>query len=171
MTTGQRIKAARIKAGYTQSQLARELNIPYQSIGQWERDLRNPKQDSLIKIAKVLGVHLRDLIDASMWEEFDRNVNTEPLRKEYDIFEKILNELGYIVEIYSIPLITHQEEVIDSEEKLLGTSNIVDKEKVQWNVSGNGISVSLSETDFERLKTSTSDLINSFLWQKSQENK
>lgn len=62
MTTGQRIKAARIDAGLTQSALADMLDIPYQSIGQWERDLRNPKKETLQRIAFALKVPLRSLL-------------------------------------------------------------------------------------------------------------
>lgn len=72
VTTGQRIKSAREQASMTQIELANKLNISYQSIGQWERDVRTPKQSTLIKIAKALGVHLRDLADTSIWEEFDK---------------------------------------------------------------------------------------------------
>ena len=50
MTTGQLIKAARKKAGMTQTELAQKLNIPFQSISQWERDIRKPKMDNLQKI-------------------------------------------------------------------------------------------------------------------------
>lgn len=62
MTYGQRIKAARKKAGMTQTELAKKLGIPYQSIGQWEKDLRNPKLETLQRIADALGVHVLDLI-------------------------------------------------------------------------------------------------------------
>ena len=72
VTTGQRIKSVREQAGMTQVELANKLNISYQSIGQWERDIRTPKQSTLTKIAKALGVHLRDLADTSIWEEFDK---------------------------------------------------------------------------------------------------
>lgn len=54
MTTGERIKEARRDAGLTQSQLAEKLKIPYQSIGQWERNVRKPKKDTLMKIASAL---------------------------------------------------------------------------------------------------------------------
>lgn len=61
MTTGQRIKAARKKAEMTQAELAAKLGIPYQSIGQWERDIRNPKRETLERIADALGVYYLDL--------------------------------------------------------------------------------------------------------------
>ena len=70
MTIGQRIRAARKKAGMTQRQLADKLGIPYQSIGQWENDQRNPKITTLQRIAGALGVHVFDL--TGIGAEFDR---------------------------------------------------------------------------------------------------
>ena len=61
MTIGQHIKAARKKAGMTQSELAHKLNIPFQSISQWERDIRNPKLETLQRIAIALDTPLSDL--------------------------------------------------------------------------------------------------------------
>ena len=61
MTTGQYIKRARQKAGMTQAQLAEKLGIPYQSIGQWERDIRNPKLDTLKRIAAALNITIQEL--------------------------------------------------------------------------------------------------------------
>ena len=61
MTTGEKIKAARKKAKMTQAQLAEKMKIPYQSIGQWERDIRNPKPDTLKSIAKYLNCNYLDL--------------------------------------------------------------------------------------------------------------
>lgn len=54
-TIGQRIKTAREQAGMTQVELAAKLGIPYQSISQWERGTRNPKPESLKRIAAALG--------------------------------------------------------------------------------------------------------------------
>ena len=56
MTVGERIKAARKKAGMTQKELADKLGIPYQGISQYERGIRNPKIDTLVKIADILDV-------------------------------------------------------------------------------------------------------------------
>ncbi|MDY3905336.1 MAG: helix-turn-helix transcriptional regulator [Lawsonibacter sp.] len=61
MTTGQRIKAARKKAGMTQAELAQRLDIPFQSISQWERDVRNPKKETLEKLATIFGCYYFDL--------------------------------------------------------------------------------------------------------------
>ena len=47
----------------TQSDLANILGIPYQSIGQWERNTRNPKYETLEKIAHALNCSVRYLKD------------------------------------------------------------------------------------------------------------
>lgn len=70
MTTGELIKAARKKAGMTQAQLAEKLGISYVGVSQWENDLRNPKLDTLQRIASALGVPVQELI--SDWEAVDK---------------------------------------------------------------------------------------------------
>lgn len=62
VNVGKNIRAARRNAGLTQSQLAEKINVPYQSIGQWERGTRNPKYETLEKIAAALNVHPGDLM-------------------------------------------------------------------------------------------------------------
>lgn len=54
MTTGQRIKEARKKAGLTQKELGAKLGVAYQTLAQWENDLRNPKQETIQRIANAL---------------------------------------------------------------------------------------------------------------------
>lgn len=65
LSTGMRIKLARVEAGLTQTELARKCNVPYQSISQWECGLRNPKLETLRKIANALGIPLETFIDMS----------------------------------------------------------------------------------------------------------
>lgn len=56
MTTGQIIKKVRQAKGITQQELADRLGISYVGVSQWETDKRNPKQDTLVRIAKALDV-------------------------------------------------------------------------------------------------------------------
>ena len=74
MTTGQLIKAARKKAGMTQTELAQKLNIPFQSISQWERDIRKPKMDNLQKMADYFGVSVNSLIPPPKYPPFPDNL-------------------------------------------------------------------------------------------------
>ncbi|MCM1234380.1 MAG: helix-turn-helix domain-containing protein [Ruminococcus flavefaciens] len=61
MTVGKRIKEARKKAGLTQKELGERLGISYQTVAQWENDLRNPKQETLQRIANALNISLLSL--------------------------------------------------------------------------------------------------------------
>lgn len=61
MTTGQRIKAARMKAGLTQKELSTKLGVSESFIAQYETDKRNPKIETLEKIAHALDVHPGEL--------------------------------------------------------------------------------------------------------------
>lgn len=70
MTTGQLIKAARKKAGMTQEELGKKTGVSGSSMAQWENDLRNPKLDTLQRIASALGVPVQELI--SDWEAVDK---------------------------------------------------------------------------------------------------
>lgn len=72
MTTGERIKAARKAAGMTQKELGERLGLAFQSVAQWENDLRNPKIETLQRIADALGVHIFDL--TGIGKELDKYV-------------------------------------------------------------------------------------------------
>lgn len=63
MSMGNRIRLARERAGLTQRQLGEKLNMPFQSISQWERGSRNPKLATLEKIADALDISVSELID------------------------------------------------------------------------------------------------------------
>lgn len=79
MTVGENIKRIRKERGLTQDELGNLVNLSGVAIMRYEKGQREPRQDTLIKIAKALGVHLRDLADTSMWEEFDRKLGAEKL--------------------------------------------------------------------------------------------
>lgn len=58
MTTGECIKAARKNAGLTQKELGDRLGIAYQALSQWENGLRNPKYETLQRIAVALQIDI-----------------------------------------------------------------------------------------------------------------
>lgn len=62
MTTGQLIQQARKSAGLSQKQLGEKLGLSASMIGQWENDLRNPKYETIKRIASALNVGWRELI-------------------------------------------------------------------------------------------------------------
>ena len=63
MATGERIKAARKKAGLTQKALGEKCNMPDSQIRQYELGMVNPRIEQLRRIAAALGVYISDLVD------------------------------------------------------------------------------------------------------------
>ena len=58
MTTGQRIQQVRKAANLSQRELGRKLGISGSMIAQYENNLRNPKWETLQRMADVLGVNV-----------------------------------------------------------------------------------------------------------------
>lgn len=59
---GNNIKAARKAAGLTQKELAQIINVPYQSVQRWEKDIYKPNSTNLIKLANVLKISIEDIM-------------------------------------------------------------------------------------------------------------
>lgn len=62
MTIGDSIRMARTEKKMTQAQLAAEMHVSAAMISQYERGERNPKIETINKIAEVLGVPVAQLI-------------------------------------------------------------------------------------------------------------
>ena len=104
MTSGQRIKAARKAAGLTQQELADRLHVSFVNISQYENDKRNPKLETLRKIAAAIGVpdyeligdneldkpdapKIRDLFSSKNWDRWvDKDMN--PIFSSREEFEE-----------------------------------------------------------------------------------
>ena len=56
MTIGESIKRVRKKVGLTQAELADKLGISAAGIAQWENNIRNPKLETIKRIAAALEV-------------------------------------------------------------------------------------------------------------------
>lgn len=62
MTTGELIKKARVHAGLTQKELSDRIGVSYQMIQAWENNRRNPKIESLQKIAEALNIEVSEFL-------------------------------------------------------------------------------------------------------------
>ena len=61
-TIGDAIRKWRLERGLTQSDIAKKLGVTTQNYSQWEVGKRNPKMDTLKKIAEILDVDVWTLI-------------------------------------------------------------------------------------------------------------
>lgn len=95
MTTGQRIQQARKSAGLSQKQLGDRLGLSASMIGQWENDLRNPKYDTLNRIANALGIDL-DILFSDREKEISEWSNIEGWNSGIGAREKgVIEDFGY----------------------------------------------------------------------------
>ncbi|HBF4616202.1 TPA: helix-turn-helix transcriptional regulator [Clostridioides difficile] len=98
---GERLKELRIKFGLKQYELAEILNVSQSTIGMYENDQRTPPAESIVKLAEYFNVTTDYLLghtktsysvnanipeipsilweDASIYDIFDKNKNTESL--------------------------------------------------------------------------------------------
>lgn len=68
MEKGNVIRIMRLKVGMTQQELADKLGISYVGISAWETGARNPKYETLVKIADALGVPIEELTSTEIAE-------------------------------------------------------------------------------------------------------
>lgn len=66
-TLGERIKAARIKCGMTQEQLASVLDTTKAAVSRYEAGKREPNLGQLSKIAKSTNTTVSELVDEGYW--------------------------------------------------------------------------------------------------------
>jgi len=100
MEFSERLKTLRKEAGFTQVDVAEKLGISQPAYASWERGVKKPTQDNLVKIAQVLNVSVDYLVGNSE-EKTDDLDNIELLFRmnsrdltdeEKEIFKKELIE-------------------------------------------------------------------------------
>lgn len=60
---GENLKQARTEMGINQKQFAEMLQTTQQRVSEWERGVIEPTLSNIVKIIKVLGISLEELID------------------------------------------------------------------------------------------------------------
>lgn len=69
MDIGEKIKYYRKQCGLTQKELGERLGVSASMIGQYENSTRNPKMETIQKIADVLGISAGSLVELPNHEE------------------------------------------------------------------------------------------------------
>jgi putative transcriptional regulator len=65
MEFAERLKTLRKQVQLTQAQIAEKLDISQQAYASWERGVKKPTQENLVKIAQVLNVSVDYLVGNS----------------------------------------------------------------------------------------------------------
>ena len=77
MTFGEKLKKARLEAGYTQEELASMLTISRAAVAKWESDRGMPDVSNLKALAEALNVSVDFLLDDG--EPIDLSVTKKPI--------------------------------------------------------------------------------------------
>lgn len=96
MSFSERLKEARKKAGYTQAQIANKLNITVQSYSQYETGKRNPKKETLEKIADALNLEYSYTREGeAFFYETEPEYTGKIIDSRKSMLDILLNDLGF----------------------------------------------------------------------------
>lgn len=96
MKPSESIKKARINAGITQAELAKRLGVTPQTVSQYERGIKNPKIETLIRFADALELDLNSLVHQSDFIEDEKGTLLVNKKLEDEVLElgKELDEIN-----------------------------------------------------------------------------
>jgi len=114
LTTGEKIKQARKNAGITQKNLGDKLGVSPVMISQYESNTRNPKLQTLQKIADALNVTLSDLLTSDTILNSEKSditdwlstMEEESYRDKIDGLACLLNDTGQQEAVRQMELLT-----------------------------------------------------------------
>lgn len=96
MTKGENIRKVRLERGLTQKALGELCGISEAQIGQYENNYRNPKLQTLKKIATALQVTISDLLDDGDWAEYTDDIIKKDFNQEdiTNVFDEYIAKNG-----------------------------------------------------------------------------
>lgn len=116
MEFSERLKNLRKQAHLTQTDVAEKLGISQQAYASWERGIKKPTQDNLVKIAQILNVSIDYLVGNS-----DESVKEDELDNVELLFR--MNSKGLSEE----EKVIFKKELIEFMEKRKKAFNVIDK--------------------------------------------
>ena len=92
MSLGENINRLRTERGMNQEELAEALAVSRQSISKWETDASVPELEKLVKLARLFGVTLDELVSGKGPEEEAEPERAEACQKRKDDFYRAYRE-------------------------------------------------------------------------------
>ena len=108
MEFAERLKTLRKQVKLTQGHIAEKLNISQQAYASWERGVKKPTQENLVKIAQVLNVSVDYLVENSEEKSEEKSDELDNIELFFRMNSKGLTEEEK--EIFKKELIEFMEE-------------------------------------------------------------
>lgn len=160
MEVGDRIRAIRMERGLTQKELGELCGMADSAIRRYESNRGNPTQKTLLKIAKALGVHLRDLADNSWLEEFEQQHPDANERANRGLAViRYLEEMGFTIS--SQVLKWHWENESDPPEERVQIAD-----EILTVLSKDGHTATFTDAEFEELQAGAKEAIEGKFYKK-----
>ena len=157
---GEKIKQYRKLKGLTQEELAKNSGLSTMSIRRYESGERIAPQETLLKIAKALGVHLRDLADNSWLEEFEQQHPDANERANRGLAViRYLEEMGFTIS--SQVLKWHWENASDPPEERVQIAD-----EILTVLSKDGHTATFTDAEFEELQAGAKEAIEGRFYKK-----
>src|SRR6266436_7533290 len=102
MSIGERIKSARIMAGFSQRALAHIADVSAMAISKYERDMDTPSSSVLLRLAKALGVKIEYFFrpaTVTLSPPIHRQCEPLPSEQEANLLERIQDRLERYIDI------------------------------------------------------------------------
>lgn len=109
MHVGERIKELRTKAGLTQSDLAKLVEMTYIQIGRYETKKANPSSDVLQKIAQALNTTTDYLMNGSADEMASSQLQDKELLNLFKSVEQLGNDDKKMIKTFLDALVTKRK--------------------------------------------------------------
>ena len=71
MRFGEKLSFLRKQCGMTQIELAEKLDISRQAVSRWEQETAEPSTENLIRIGKLFGVPVDDLVNGTIQQQVE----------------------------------------------------------------------------------------------------
>src|SRR5437899_9290986 len=121
MSIGERIKSARIMAGFSQRALADRAGVSAMAISKYERDMDTPSSSVLLRLAKALGVKIEYFFrptTVTLSTPAHRRWESLPPEQETSLLERVQDRLERYIDIEQLLDCMSQSPMLPNKRKI-----------------------------------------------------
>ena len=105
MRFGEKLSFLRKQCGMTQIELAEKLDISRQAVSRWEQGTAEPSTENLIRIGKLFGVPVDDLVNGTIQQQVEPPMLVNEVRDKKEPKKHYIYCIAMIVGIVLIAIV------------------------------------------------------------------